>query len=75
MRYLVLIEPSDTGFGAYVPELPGCVAVGATRHEVERLMEEAIELHLEALREAGEPVPLPSSESVVVDVRADQVSN
>jgi predicted RNase H-like HicB family nuclease len=61
MRYLIVIEPTDTGFSAYSADLPGCVSTGATREEVERNMQEAIELHLEGLREEGYPVPEPST--------------
>ncbi len=61
MKYLIVIEPTDTGFSAYSPGLPGCVSTGATREEVERNMQEAIELHLEGLREEGCPVPEPST--------------
>ncbi len=50
MKYLIVIEPTDTGFSACSPDLPGCVSTGATREEVERNMQEAIELHLEGLR-------------------------
>ncbi len=70
MQYLVVVEKSETGFGAYVPDLPGCVAAGATRDEVLRLIQEAIEFHIEGLKAAGEPVPAPSSQGEVVDVRA-----
>ena len=63
MKYLVVIETADSGFGAYVPDLPGCVAVGETRDDVMRLIQEAIEFHIEGLRDAGEPVPRPSSQS------------
>lgn len=66
MEYVVIIEQSDTSFGAYVPDLPGCVAVGETREEAMRLIREAIELHLESLRENGEPVPVPHSSVEVV---------
>src|SRR5208283_1065593 len=61
MEYLVVIEKGETSYGAYVPDLPGCVAVGETRREVLKLIREGIELHIEALREAGEPVPPPTS--------------
>jgi predicted RNase H-like HicB family nuclease len=61
MRYLIVIEPTDTGFSAYSPDLPGRVSAGATREKVERNMQEAIELHLEGLREEGYPVPEPST--------------
>jgi len=57
MRYAIVIERGDTSYGAYVPDLPGCVAVGETREEAVKLIHEAIEAHLEMLREEGEPVP------------------
>jgi predicted RNase H-like HicB family nuclease len=66
-RYAVVIEQADDGgFGAYAPDLPGCVAVGETEDEVLALMREAIALHLVAMREAGEQVPDPSTVSVAV---------
>ena len=61
MEYIVIIEPGETSVGAYVPDLPGCVAVAETREEVVDLIREAIELHIESLRENGEPVPEPHS--------------
>ncbi len=70
MEYLVVIEHGTTSFGAYVPDLPGCVAVGETRREVEALIREAIELHIEGLREDGQPVPKPNSTSQVVSIDA-----
>lgn len=57
MKYAVVVERSPTGFAAYVPDLPGCVAAGRTRGEVERLIREAIQLHLAGMREDGEPIP------------------
>ncbi len=57
MRYAIVIERGDTSYGAYVPDLPGCVAVGETREEAVKLIREAIEAHLEMLREEGEPLP------------------
>jgi predicted RNase H-like HicB family nuclease len=68
MRYAVLIEAGDKGFGAYVPDLPGCVAVAATREEVERLIREAIEFHLEGMLQDGDPVPPPTTRCCYVDV-------
>jgi predicted RNase H-like HicB family nuclease len=66
-KYAVVVEVAeDGGFGAYAPDLPGCVAVGDTPEETLSLMREAIEFHLEGLREAGEPVPDPSTVSVAV---------
>lgn len=70
MQYLVVVEKGNTGYGAYVPDLPGCVAVAETRREVLKLIREAIALHIEALRQAGEPIPSPVSRSQIVKVRA-----
>jgi predicted RNase H-like HicB family nuclease len=66
VSYLVIIEPGDTSVGAYVPDLPGCVAVGATEEEALRLIKTAIGMHLEGLREQGLPVPEPRSRAQVV---------
>jgi predicted RNase H-like HicB family nuclease len=68
MRYLVIIEESPRSYGAHVPDLPGCIAVGETREEVLTLIREAIELHLEGLKEDGQPIPRPSSTGEVVEV-------
>ncbi|MBA3793452.1 MAG: type II toxin-antitoxin system HicB family antitoxin [Rubrobacter sp.] len=70
MKYLVVIEPTGTGFSAYSPDLPGCVSTGTTRAEVEVNMREAIELHLEGLREEGYPVPVPGTSSAYVEIPA-----
>jgi predicted RNase H-like HicB family nuclease len=70
MEYLVVVEKGETSYGAYVPDLPGCVAVAETRREVLKLIREVIAMHIEALREAGEPVPRPISKSQVVKIRA-----
>lgn len=70
MRYAVIVEEGEDSFGAYVPDLPGCVAVGETREEVLRLIHEAIEFHIEGLREDGQPIPEPSSSIEYVEVRA-----
>lgn len=61
MEYLVIFEKGETSFGAYVPDLPGCVAVGETKDEAMQLIREAVELHIESLRENGEDVPEPHS--------------
>ena len=61
MRCAVIIEKSETSYGAYVPDLPGCVAAAETKEEVEALIREAIGFHIEGLREEGLPVPEPSS--------------
>ena len=58
-RYLIIIESTGTGFSAYSPDLPGCVATGQTRAEVEEEMHDAIKFHIEGLRLSGEPVPAP----------------
>jgi predicted RNase H-like HicB family nuclease len=63
MKYLMVIERTETGFSAYSPDLPGCVSTGTTREAVEQNMQEAIEFHLEGLREEGYPVPEPSTSS------------
>jgi len=70
MEYLVVVEKGKSSYGAHVPDLPGCIAAGETRREVLKLIREAIELHIEALRESGQPVPEPNSRSEVVKVRA-----
>ena len=70
MKYLVVVEQSTNGFGAYVPDLPGCIAAAKTREEVVTLIQEAIEFHIEGLKKSGEPVPEPSSQSELVDVHA-----
>ena len=61
MDYIVVIEETDNGYGAYVPDLPGCVAAGDTREETEALIRQAVSYHVEMLREHGDPVPEPSA--------------
>ena len=68
MKYAVVFEKSATGYAAYVPELPGCVTTGKTKEETERLIREAIEFHIESLRENGEPVPRPTTETEYVTI-------
>ena len=70
MQYLVVIEKGPSSFGAYVPDLPGCVAVGETRAEVAELIHEAIEFHLEGIKEDGLPIPEPHSTGELFDVHA-----
>ena len=71
MQYTVILEKEPTSdWGTYVPDLPGCVAVGETRDEVEQLIRAAIELHLSGMREDGETIPQPSSTAIVVEVAA-----
>jgi predicted RNase H-like HicB family nuclease len=69
-RYLVVVEPTQTGYSAYSPDLPGCISTGHTREEVEANMREAIEFHIEGLRLEGLPVPEPTSLPAYVDVAA-----
>ena len=69
-EYVVIYEPSATGWGAYCPDLPGLGVVGKTRAEVERLIREGVEIHIESLREYGEPVPEPTSTAGLVAVAA-----
>lgn len=70
MKHAVIYEKSSNGYGAYVPDLPGCVAVGDTLDETQRLIKEAIELHLKGMREDGEPIPQPTSIAENVSVLA-----
>jgi predicted RNase H-like HicB family nuclease len=69
-RYLIILEETATGYSAYSPDLPGCVAAGTTREQVEREMHDAIEFHIEGLRLAGEPVPEPRSQAAYCEVVA-----
>jgi predicted RNase H-like HicB family nuclease len=69
MKYLVVVEPTQTGFSAYSPDLPGCVTTGHTREEVERNMQEAIEFHVEGLQRSGLEVPEPKSYSTYVEAQ------
>ena len=68
MRYLAIIERGEENYGAYVPDLPGCVAVGNTVEEVTQLIQEAIAFHLEGLQMNGEPIPTPTSQALEVEV-------
>ena len=70
MQYLVIVEKSENGFGAYVPDLPGCAAAAETRAKVVSLIQEAIEFHIEGLKKSGDPIPSPKSQSEFVDVHA-----
>ena len=70
MKYAVVIEKGANSYGAYVPDLPGCVAVGDTREEVLKLIEEAIAFHIDGLREDGLLVPQPTSSIELVEVAA-----
>ena len=70
MQYLVIVEKGPKSFGAYVPDLPGCIAAGDTREEVLELIHEAIEFHIEGLKEDGLPVPPPASQSELIEIAA-----
>jgi predicted RNase H-like HicB family nuclease len=70
VRFVVIVEQGEQGVGAYVPDFPGCVAVGETKEEALPLIQEAVELHLEGMREDGLPIPEPSSSSEYVEVGA-----
>lgn len=70
MQYLVVLEKGQTSFGAYVPDLPGCIAAADTRDEALLMIREAIELHIEELKRSGQPVPPPSSSGETVNVAA-----
>ena len=69
-RYLIILEETTTGYSAYSPDLPGCIATGATREETENEMHDAIEFHIEGLRMAGEPVPEPRSHAAYFETAA-----
>ena len=70
MKYLIVIEPTTTGFSASWPAVPGCVATGASREEAEREMRDAISFHLDGLRQEGAKLPEPRASSTYVDVPA-----
>ena len=70
MRYAIVIEKAETNYSAYVPDLPGCVATGASIQEVETEIREAIAFHIEGLREDGSLVPVPSSQVEYIEIAA-----
>ena len=70
MQYTVIIENAGNNYSAYVPDLPGCISTGKTVEETKKNIQEAIEMHLEGMREDGLPIPEPTSTAVVVDVAA-----
>jgi predicted RNase H-like HicB family nuclease len=67
-RFLIIIEKGNENYGAYAPDLPGCVAVGDTPEEVEKNMQEAIKMHLHGMLEDNEPIPTPNSSAHYLDV-------
>lgn len=70
MRYAIVIDKTENNYGAWAPDLPGCVAVGDTVEEVQQLMQEAIEMHLDGMREDGDPIPPPVVQVQYIDVAA-----
>ncbi len=70
MRYAVVIEKAESNYSAYVPDLPGCVATGATLEEVESEIREAIAFHLDGMREDGLPIPAPTSKVEYIELAA-----
>lgn len=70
MKYLIVIEQTETGFSAYSPDVPGCVATGATREATEREMRDAIAFHLDGLKGEGLEAPRPRSSSAYIEVGA-----
>ena len=68
MRYMVVIEKGSSSYGAFVPDLPGCIAVGETEAEALVLIEEAIQFHLEDMKSGGLQIPQPTSKSTFIDV-------
>ena len=69
MRYAIVIEKAEHNYSAYVPDLPGCISTGRTVEEVKRNLQEAIEFHLEGMREDGDPIPEPTTLSDYVETR------
>ncbi len=69
-RYAVVFEKSRTGYGAYIPDLPGCVAAAPTLTETEKLIREAMEFHLEGMREDGDEIPVPTTFAEMVEITA-----
>ena len=70
MKYAVVIEKAGSNYSAYVPDLPGCVATGVTTEDTEKEIREAIEFHIEGMKEDGEAIPVPSSSVEYVEVAA-----
>ena len=68
-RYAVVFEKAERNWAAYIPDLPGCIATGATLEQTKQNIREAMELHVEAMQEVGEPIPEPSTEVEFVDLQ------
>jgi len=69
-KYLVIVEETETGYSAFSPDLPGCIATGKTREEVEQTMLDAVQIHLDGMREDGDHIPAPHSYSTYLEVPA-----
>jgi len=69
-KYLIIVEKTETGYSAYSPDMPGCGSTGQTKEDVERNIQEALELHIEGLRDEGYAIPEPSTYSSYIDVAA-----
>ena len=74
MKYLIVVEKTATGFSAYSPDVPGCVSTGRTEEEIKANMKEAIEFHVDGLKQEGLPVPQPSTKSAYVEITARKIS-
>ena len=70
MRYTIIIEKAPNNYSAWVPDLPGCVSIGATIQETKRNIQQAIEFHLRGMREDGETIPEPTTTADIVEVSA-----
>jgi predicted RNase H-like HicB family nuclease len=70
LKYTVIFERTETGYSAYIPDLPGCGATGRTEDEVRTNIQTALETHLRSMREDGDPIPEPISTAAVVEVAA-----
>jgi predicted RNase H-like HicB family nuclease len=70
MKYAIVIEKLDSGYSAYVPDLPGCVATADSLEEIKQLMQEGIEFHLEGMREDGDPIPEPTTQVEYIEAPA-----
>jgi len=70
MQYMVIVEKGESSYGAFVPDLPGCIAVAETEQEVIELIKEAIQFHLEDLQTEGQPIPQPVSKSTFIEIAA-----
>jgi predicted RNase H-like HicB family nuclease len=70
MKYLIILEETKTGYSAYAPDLPGCVAAGESAEDTEELMRQAIEFHLEGMQADGKPIPVPRTRAAFVEVAA-----